>query len=133
MPSHRICKEAIEVRNFNVVEPVWKAHPLYTSQVYSSTMKIYMVKTLSKVTGLDRLHCIIQYPIQSLHAVEGIFFLLITVCNVIFYRFPSHTISVDAKRSEKQKVIQDWRKKLMNKELEGRLASCGVSAQPQTS
>ena len=43
------------------------------------------------------------------------------MCNVIFHRFPSHTISVDAKRSEKQKVIQDLREKLMNKELEGRL------------
>ena len=103
------------------MEPVWKAHPLYTSQFLFLQHENLYGKTLSKVTSLDRLHCIIQYPIQSLHAVEGIFFLLITVCNVIFHRFPSHTISVDAKRSEKQKVIQDWRKKLMNKELEVRL------------
>ena len=68
------------------------------------------------MTSLDRVHCIHI----AMYAVETILLLFIAMCNAVFCRFPSHTISVEAKRSEKQQVIEDLREKLANKELEGR-------------
>ena len=77
--------------------------------------KIYLLETFVKddQPGQGLLYTYV-------YAVETILLLFIAMYNVIFCRFPSHTISVEAKRSEKQRVIEDLREKLANKELEGR-------------
>ena len=77
--------------------------------------KIYLLETFVKddQPGQASLYTYV-------YAVAAILLLFIAMYNVIFCRFPSHTISVEAKRSEKQRVIEDLREKLANKELEGR-------------
>ena len=77
--------------------------------------KIYLLETFVKddQPGQGSLYTYV-------YAVETILLLFIAMYNVIFCRFPSYTISVEAKRSEKQQVIEDLREKLANKELEGR-------------
>ena len=38
---------------------------------------------------------------------------------VYIYRFPSHTVGIDAKRSERERVLSDLKKKLKNEEVQG--------------
>ena len=59
--------------------------------------KIYLLETFVKddQPGQASLYTYV-------YAVQAILLLFIAMYNVIFYRLPSHTISVEAKRSKKQ-------------------------------